>query len=94
MTKNIPEDDQLFIGLEKMVYNGADESDNMIETQQELEAALAIAPNGSLFGSSYYRVTIDILIQQHLVPLDDALVWQAARPHVVGQPRAACQRRT
>ena len=60
MTKNIPEDDQLFIGLEKMVYNGADESDNMIETQQELEAALAIAPNGSLFGSSYYRVPFSL----------------------------------
>ena len=60
MTKNIPEDDQLFIGLEKIAYNGADDSDNMIETQQELEAALAIAPNGSLFGSSYYRMPFSL----------------------------------
>ena len=56
MTKDIPADDQLFTGLEKIVYQGAEQNDNMIETQEELEAALATAPNGSLFGSSYYRV--------------------------------------
>lgn len=56
MTKDIPEDDQLFTGLEKIVYQDAEESDNLIETQEELEAALATVPNGSLFGSSYHRV--------------------------------------
>ena len=56
MTKDIADDDQLFTGLEKIVYQDAEESDNLIETQTEVEAALATAPNGSLFGSSYYRV--------------------------------------
>ena len=56
MTKGIDEGDQLFTGLEKIEYVGADESDNMITTQEEMEAALAAAPNGSLFGSSYYRL--------------------------------------
>ena len=56
MTKNIPEDDQLFTGLRKITYHEADDSDNMTETQQEVEAALATAPNGALFGSSYYRM--------------------------------------
>ena len=56
MTKNIPEDDQLFTGLEKIVYNDYEQSDNFITTQEEVEAALATAPNGSLFGSSYHRL--------------------------------------
>jgi len=66
MTKNIPEDEQLFTGLKKIEF--ADE-DNVVKTstpkaiashlrttKEEVEAALATAPNGSLFGSSYYTV--------------------------------------
>ena len=56
MTKNIPEGDQLFTGLKTIQWVDAEQSDNFIETQTELEAALATAPNGSLFGSSYYRL--------------------------------------
>ena len=56
MTKDIPEDDQLFTGLKSIVYQDAKPSDNLISTQEEVEAALATAPNGSLFGSSYYRL--------------------------------------
>ena len=56
MTKDIPEDDQLFTGLKSIVYQDAEPSDNLIATQEEVEAALATAPNGSLFGSSYYRL--------------------------------------
>jgi len=56
MTKDIPEGDQLFTGLKKIDYQDAVENDNLIETQEELEAALATVPNGSLFGSSYYRL--------------------------------------
>ena len=48
-TKNIPEDDQLYTGLTKM------KNSHFSETMAEIEAALACAPNGSLFGSSYYR---------------------------------------
>ena len=56
MTKDIPEDDQLFTGLKSIQWVDAVQSDNLIETQTEVEAALATAPNGSLFGSSYYRL--------------------------------------
>ncbi len=56
MTKDIPEGEQLYTGLKPILYEGADESDNMVATQEEVEAALATAPNGSLFGSSYHRL--------------------------------------
>lgn len=66
MTKGIPDDDQLFTGLKKITWNENEQSgaassseavsDNYLETQEELEAALATAPNGSIFGSSYYRL--------------------------------------
>ena len=66
MTKNIPDDDQLFTGLKAITYEDSGKNDshhmspveskNFIQTQEEIEAALATAPNGSLFGSSYYRL--------------------------------------
>ena len=54
-TRNIPEDDQLYTGLTKIKYVNYEKNDHFVETQAEIEAALACAPNGSLFGSSYYR---------------------------------------
>ena len=54
-TRNIPEGDQLFIGLEKIQYGEHEESDHLNTTKEEVEAALATAPNGALFGSPYYR---------------------------------------
>ncbi|MBP1541220.1 MAG: BamA/TamA family outer membrane protein [Prevotella sp.] len=70
MTKNIPEGDQLFTGLTKITYEDVVPTDdtpagrlqeaNLIETQTEVEAALAAAPNGSLFGSSYHRVPFSL----------------------------------
>ncbi len=57
MTKNIPEDDQLFTGLTKITYESDSVADEHLTTiQEEVEAALATAPNGAIFGSSYYRV--------------------------------------
>lgn len=56
MTKNIPEGDQLFTGLKKIAYEDYEQNDNFTTTQEEVEAALATAPNGALFGSSYYRL--------------------------------------
>ena len=57
MTKNIPEDDQLFTGLTKIVYEDEPEDnpfeDHLDAMKEEVEAALATPPNGSLFGSSY-----------------------------------------
>ena len=63
LTKNIPDDDQLFRGLKEIVY--VDEQDNKqskdkareeqeTTMKEEIEAALATIPNGSLFFSSYY----------------------------------------
>ena len=54
-TKNIPEDDQLFVGLSKIEYTNFEKSDNLETAKEEVEAALATAPNGALFGSSFYR---------------------------------------
>lgn len=54
-TKNIPEDDQLFVGLTKIEYKNYEKNDHFVAVQEEVEAALATAPNGALFGSSYYR---------------------------------------
>ena len=58
-TKNLRDGDQLFIGLTKIEYNNADEddknTDHYVTAKEEVEASLATAPNGALFGSSYYR---------------------------------------
>ena len=67
-TQNIPDDDQLFAGLTKISYSEtADtlgtaepetqktQSQHLNDTKAEVEAALATAPNGALFGSSYYH---------------------------------------
>ena len=62
-TKNVPDGDQLFIGLTKIAYQDSGQDSLQDErqrehyntTQEEVEAALATAPNGALFGSSYYR---------------------------------------
>ena len=61
MTKNIPEDDKLFTGLTKITYDEYEKNDHFITTQEEVEAALATAPNGAIFGSSYYRMPIPVV---------------------------------
>lgn len=54
-TSSVPEGDKLFTGLTKIKYDNYQPCDNFNSTQDEIEAALATAPNGALFGSSYYR---------------------------------------
>lgn len=54
-TKLVPEGDKLFVGLTKIRYEHYQPGAHFDETQAEIEAALATAPNGALFGSSYYR---------------------------------------
>lgn len=54
-TSSVPEGDQLFTGLTKIKYNNYENCDQAIIAQTEVEAALATAPNGAIFGSSYYR---------------------------------------
>lgn len=57
-TRNIPEDDQLYIGLKKIEYTDYERSDHAQLTREEVEASLACTPNGALFGSSYYRTML------------------------------------
>lgn len=54
-TSAIPDGEQLYAGMKKIEYAEHDKSQHFIDTQTEVEAALAAAPNGSLLGSSYYR---------------------------------------
>lgn len=56
---SVPEDDYLYTGLTDIQFDAEDKSgDHYIIAQTEIEAALACAPNGALFGSSYYRTPI------------------------------------
>ena len=52
-TKLVPDDDQLFIGLKEIKYKNYEKSAYAEETKAEVDAALATAPNGALFGSSF-----------------------------------------
>ncbi|MCD8296407.1 MAG: BamA/TamA family outer membrane protein [Prevotella sp.] len=54
-TKDVPENDQLYVGLKKINYQNYENCSQFTTVQEEVEAALATAPNGALFGSSYYR---------------------------------------
>lgn len=54
-TSGVPDGDQLYTGLTAVKYNNYNPSDHATEIQAEVDAALACAPNGALFGSSYYR---------------------------------------
>ena len=66
-TKNIPEGDQLFTGLSRISYDDQLSGQHVDETKEEVEAALATAPNGALFGSSYYHVPFSWLIGISLI---------------------------
>ncbi len=59
-TSGVPEGDQLFTGLKPIQYKNYDKSAHFLSTQEEVEAALATAPNGALLGSSYYRTPIQM----------------------------------
>ena len=50
-TKSIPEGDQLFTGVEKINYTTEDKGSHFASTKEEVDAALATAPNGAIFGS-------------------------------------------
>ena len=54
-TSSVPDGDQLYVGLKPIEYANYEKSDYFYDTQEELEAALATAPNGAFFGSSYHR---------------------------------------
>lgn len=54
-TSSVPEGDQLYIGLKPIEYKEYEKNDHFYAVQEEVEAALATAPNGAFFGSSYHR---------------------------------------
>ena len=54
-TSSLEPGEQLYTGLKPIDYRNYEPNSHKDATQEELEAALAIAPNGALFGSSYYR---------------------------------------
>lgn len=59
-TVDLEEGDMLYIGQKPIDYNNnpSGSSVHYTITKDEMEAALATAPNGALFGSSYYRSPI------------------------------------
>lgn len=54
-TSALPDDEQLYIGIDKINYSNYEKSEHFTSTQEEVEAALASEPNGALFGSSSIR---------------------------------------
>ena len=54
-TSSVPEGDQLYIGLNPIEYKEYEKNDHFYAVREEVEAALATAPNGAFFGSSYHR---------------------------------------
>ncbi len=59
-TSNLPEGETLYTGLKEISYNDSGAHTPMaikhfVSIQEEVEAALACAPNGAILGSSYYR---------------------------------------
>ncbi|MBQ0073539.1 MAG: BamA/TamA family outer membrane protein [Prevotella sp.] len=57
-TSSLEEGEQLYTGLKPIQYNNYTPSAHFSMTKEEIEAALATAPNGALFGSSYYRTPL------------------------------------
>lgn len=54
-TSSLEDGEKLYTGLLPIDYNNYEPSSHQSQTHEEIEAALATAPNGALFGSSYYR---------------------------------------
>lgn len=73
-TKSIPDGDQLFTGLAKTDYIASVHDTHFTSTQAEIDAALATAPNGALFGSSSVRspFQVGLWVWNAFVGSDDA----------------------
>lgn len=57
-TSNLEEGEVLYTGLKPIDHRNAESNAHHDVTMEEVEAALATAPNGALFGSSFYRTPI------------------------------------
>ncbi|MBQ8047160.1 MAG: BamA/TamA family outer membrane protein [Prevotella sp.] len=58
-TSAIPDGEHLFTGLKKIRFSADSACTHYEQTQEEIEYVLASAPNGALFGSSYYRSPVN-----------------------------------
>lgn len=54
-TSSLEEGEQLYIGTKSINYKNYEQNDHFISTQEEIDASLAAAPNGSFVGSSSIR---------------------------------------
>ena len=59
-TSALADGEQLFTGLKKIEYTDYEPGGYADSTILEMESVLASAPNGSLFGSSYYRTPFPV----------------------------------
>lgn len=59
-TSALKEGQQLFTGLKPIEYSNYEKSGYADTTMLEMENVLASAPNGALFGSSYYRTPFPV----------------------------------
>ena len=58
LTNGVPEGDKLYVGIDHINYfnyDDNDDNDHFLATKEEVDAALALPPNGALFGSSRIR---------------------------------------
>jgi outer membrane protein assembly factor BamA len=51
----VPDGDKLYVGIDYINYSNYEDNDHFANTKIEVDAALALPPNGSLFGSSTMR---------------------------------------
>lgn len=54
-TSTVPDDDKLYTGMRATIYENVEKDKHFYATKDELEEALATAPNNSILGSAYYR---------------------------------------
>lgn len=59
-TSSLKDGEQLFTGLKPIDYQNYEESSYADSAMLEMESVLASAPNGALFGSSYYRTPFPV----------------------------------
>ena len=59
-TSGVPEGELLYAGIDKVRFENYERNEHSDITQEEVLAALDCPPNGSLFGSSYYRSPIQL----------------------------------
>ena len=59
-TKNLPEGEVLYTGQKKMIVENRSSTPVGLNAMEEIEAALAKAPNNSFLGSSVYRTPFPV----------------------------------